>query len=257
MDTKSGEIEAGLWLRSLKSALHERGIGYAEVARELGVSLPTVKRLLNKPGLPFDRLVSLCRLAGLELSELAARVERERPRHYLFDDVQDRLFAERPEYMTYFVCLAEAGETPLEIEARVGLSRLSTERYLIGLERAGLLEREEELRVRLKVRPPFGFAPGSRVLRRRQARFMERVTARVSSGEAGRHFALMKPLRLAPALYREMTKDLLEVLDRYSLFSARTRPGDEMEDWSLAIAVAPSEAEHEVPIVEQSESWRV
>ncbi|MDQ8202262.1 helix-turn-helix transcriptional regulator [Pelagicoccus sp. SDUM812003] len=252
MELEFGKTEAGRLLSALKGLFKERGLGYSELAERLEVSLPTMKRLLNKSNLPLDRMLELCRIAGVELSEVISRAEAQRPRHALFTEEQDRLFAERPEFMGFFLRLVEEGKTPLEIERQAGISRLSTERYLIGLERVGLLERLEGLRCKALVRPPFGFGPGSRVLRQQQKRFMERVTASVVEGQSG-SFALMKPLSLSPGLAQEMRTELVELLDRYAFFSARAESRGAGHDWNLAVALAPAGDPDQLPAIVELE----
>lgn len=250
MDTRRDEVEVELLLEALKRILKQRGIGYQDIADELEVSLPTVKRILNRSGLPIERMLSICRIAGVELADVLKIAGEMRPRHFVFSKEQDELFADRPAFLGYFMCLAEEGKSPLEIERGAGISRLSTERYLRVLEEVGLLERLENHRVRLLAEPPFGFGPGSRVLRQMQGEFLRRVTEKVTAGSEDGVFALMKPLRLGSGLLKELQEDLLEVLDRYSHFESKSRAGEAVDAWSLCIALAPVEESETPQVVE-------
>jgi len=47
-------------LDALKMMLRERKLSYSVIARAIDVSLPTIKRLLNKPTIPLSRLMEIC-----------------------------------------------------------------------------------------------------------------------------------------------------------------------------------------------------
>ena len=237
----SDELAASSLLAALKALLRERQIAYSDIAERMELSLPTVKRMLNKTSLPLDRLLALCRIAEIELSTLMARVEVEQPRHCFISEEQDRFFAERPEFLTYLILLVESGLGPSEIEQTRCISRRSGEAYLRKLEELGFLEREPGFRVRLKIEPPLGFGPGSEVLKRSQGRFVSSIVDKVVAGEADDGcFALIKPLYLDVAVYAEMLQKIAEVIDKYSYLSKQTRKRAlEAQVWSVAVAAAP------------------
>ena len=119
--SSSSELDATRYLAALKELLKERGVTYAELAKALHCSLPTVKRALNKPSLPLNRLMEFCEIAGIAFEDLHQRVERCRPKHYVFTDEQDQLFFERVELLDYLVELAREGTTPSDIAERHNL----------------------------------------------------------------------------------------------------------------------------------------
>ncbi|WP_244061512.1 helix-turn-helix domain-containing protein, partial [Aeromonas caviae] len=51
-------------LDTLKKTLTDKGIRYQTLAEAMGVSIATVKRMMNKPSLPFDTLLEICHLVG-------------------------------------------------------------------------------------------------------------------------------------------------------------------------------------------------
>src|SRR5262249_16265881 len=62
-------------IAQLKRALRERGLTYAALARELHLSLATVKRLFARGDFSLARLERICELAGMGLRELVERAE--------------------------------------------------------------------------------------------------------------------------------------------------------------------------------------
>jgi hypothetical protein len=64
--------ERAVMVAELKRALRERGLTYAAIARPLGLSLATVKRLFARGDFSLERFERICELAGLGLRELRA-----------------------------------------------------------------------------------------------------------------------------------------------------------------------------------------
>lgn len=64
-------------LEQLKRSLKERGLTYSEVAKKLGLSLASVKRLFASGDLSLERVESICELVGLELSDIVERMQAE------------------------------------------------------------------------------------------------------------------------------------------------------------------------------------
>lgn len=55
----------------LKRVLRSRGLTYAKVAKHLGLSEASVKRIFHLGDLSLSRLEAICELAGIQLSDLA------------------------------------------------------------------------------------------------------------------------------------------------------------------------------------------
>jgi transcriptional regulator with XRE-family HTH domain len=70
MALKSRLVEA------MKACLRARGLTYATLARELGVSEPTVKRMFSRGSFTLERIERILEVIELDLQELA-RLARE------------------------------------------------------------------------------------------------------------------------------------------------------------------------------------
>ena len=60
----------------LKRELRARNITYAAVARRLGMSEASVKRMFSRKEFTLSRLDAICELAGMEFSDLARSLSR-------------------------------------------------------------------------------------------------------------------------------------------------------------------------------------
>lgn len=217
------ELEIDAILSVLKRMLRERGASYGALAEHLGVSVPTVKRMLNGGPLTLESMANIASFVGSTLFEVAERAASEaKPRHTMFDEAQDALFFEQPEMLAYFEELA-AGRTPQAIAAQHGLTKASTVKYLHALERVGLLDALPFDKVRLRVKPPVGFGRNSRYLKRelraQVEALVEKVFVRFDAPRG--NMVLVKPLRLPRSVHRALATELRELIDRYAALEAR------------------------------------
>lgn len=146
------EIE-GL-LRVLKQVLKQRGMRYADLARGLGVSEPTVKRMLSTGRIDLARLERICGLLEIDLHELTrrARGDRERRRH--LDLAQEEALADDPRLLLVFHLLCNDWAVD-DIRGEFGLDGPGTTLLLAALDRLRLIELLPRDQVRLRV--PRGF----------------------------------------------------------------------------------------------------
>ena len=239
-------------LEALKEIFRDRRISYQAIADALDVSLPTVKRMLNKPGLPLDRLFALCQIADIEPAEVFALADKNKPTHTNITAEQDQLFFDHPEFLSYFMELFDSGKSPQQIADENELSKLSTERYLSGLAKVGLIERGLGLQYQLMIDPPIGFGPDSKVLQASFVDFLDHTVKQVLSTDTEKGcFSILKPLRLPNDLYLEMIDELSSIVDKYAYLSehSNSRKITDREDWNLAIASGPGLLEKRAPII--------
>ncbi len=244
--------DPAILLDALKQMLKERQLSYSVIASAIGVSLPTIKRLLNKPTIPLDRLLEICDLAEIDLAELIACAETLRPAHTLFTPEQDDLFFRHPFVLSYFGELCFERRSPSAIAKKHKLNAQSTGLYLSQLEQVGLLERDARGRVKMLISPPLGFSADSKVLRAQHASFLQSVVKQVleagtASCETKKCYALLKPLVLPEKQYVQMVTELIRLVDRYAFLSegAVSKTGNrraaDRKKWQLAIAAGPDE----------------
>ncbi len=139
---------------ALKDRLKKRGMTYGELAEHLEVSVPTVKRYLGQEELTVSRLLQICEVVDLELEDLARIIQVGGHQDERFTEEQDKFLAKNPKYFAYFMRLCE-GLTPSQIAEKYGLTQRSTDKYLIGLERAELIR----VTGRMRVKPAFKRTP--------------------------------------------------------------------------------------------------
>ncbi len=125
-------------LAAAKVLLRKQKRTYEDLAKHLGLSLPSVKRAMNSPNLPLHRMLEICEFLGFTLSELLAFARRDGSEGFRFTPEQENFFADHPHFLAYFFEVLE--HTPAEIEKKHGISRRATHVYLKKLESMGLVE---------------------------------------------------------------------------------------------------------------------
>ena len=250
MSLQSDHENATHLLEALKAILKERRLGYQTIADSLEVSLPTIKRMLNKTSIPLDRLLAICRLADIPPAEVFALAEKLEPKHTTFTTEQDALFHNNPAYLSYFSALFFQKLTPVEIAKANTLTKISTERYLSALAKVGLIERDTGTCFHFLVKAPLGFGPESKVLRESHVAFLQNTVAQVLSPESTDCFAILKPLQLERSQYHELISDLRSLVDKFSYRSENPKgeAKSERHHWQLAIAAGPGKPQPEAPI---------
>src|SRR3546814_2480021 len=141
-------------LRALKQVLKLRGMRYSDLARGLGVSEPTVKRMLSTGRIDLARLERICGLLDIDLFELVrvargTRAERER-----LGPVQEEALAADSRLLLVFHLLGNDWKVPA-IRREFGLDVPEMNLLLARRDRlrlVGLLTRD---RVRLCVSSAF------------------------------------------------------------------------------------------------------
>lgn len=132
--------DAELILDMLKTRMKEKGKTYRDLARELGLSLPTVKRMMSGGEFTLDRLLRICSWLGLSFVELSDGVRARQEAAATFTPAQEKALARNLPVLNFFLALEEARGETSRVKARFGLSERSMLRYLEALERIGLVK---------------------------------------------------------------------------------------------------------------------
>ena len=141
--TKSDPSTADGWQREslfdvLRQAIKVRGLSYANLASNMGVSEVTIKRLFADKDCKLSRLMQLCQAAGISFAELVEMQQRrQNPATYLSLDTEKRLAA-KPVLFTFLVLLISRFDATSQSD-RWGISEATYYQYLRELEKLGIV----------------------------------------------------------------------------------------------------------------------
>lgn len=138
----------------IKDLLKKRGLTYEMLAEELDCSVPTVKRILGQEEMTLTRLLQLCDILEIDLADLQNLSKEQNLKDERFTEEQEAFLSKNKTYFAYLMKLF-SGESPKQIAEAWGLTQRSTDKYLIGLERNGLIR----VTGKQKVKPAFKQVP--------------------------------------------------------------------------------------------------
>ncbi len=143
---------------TLKRLLKSQGHTYRAVAKAIGLSEPSVKRMFSKGTFTLDRLVQLASLLGMTVGEIAAQAEQAAPGIRTLTEAQERELTAEPGLLLVAACVLN-GWTPAEITATYKFSKVECLKRLLKLDRLGLIALLPGDRVRLNVARDFDWLP--------------------------------------------------------------------------------------------------
>lgn len=135
---------------ALKRLLKARGMRYAQLARAIGLSEPSVKRLLSRGRMSLHQLEAICAALEIDFFELArsTRQAEERPRELSL--AQEEALATAPRLMILFHLLCQDWSVA-EVRREFRLSEPEVGKLLARLDRLKLIELGARNAVRLRV----------------------------------------------------------------------------------------------------------
>jgi len=151
-------------VEALKRELKARGITYAGVAKHLGMSEASVKRMFARREFTLSRLDRICEHAGMEFSELARRIGVPDAVISQLSYEQEKEFVENPKLM--LVALCTLNHWSFEDMAReYALEPAELVKLLARLDKLKFIELQPGNRIRLLVSRAFAWIPDGPIQR--------------------------------------------------------------------------------------------
>jgi DNA-binding Xre family transcriptional regulator len=143
----------------VKQAVRDRGRTYRDLARGLGLSESSVKRLFSKKKLSLERLEQICAQLDLEISDLLEMARSSEGRITELTETQERsLVAE--ERLLLVGLLALSHWTADEIVATYRISQAEAVKLLAKLDRLGIIDLLPGNRIKLRLARNFAWRKG-------------------------------------------------------------------------------------------------
>jgi AcrR family transcriptional regulator len=155
--------EQSLIVAELKRSLREKNLTYAAVAKKLGLSVASIKRLFSSGDISLKRLDRICELVESNLSEILQRA-RERPATDQLTLAQEQEIVSDPA-LFLMAWLVVNRATIGEIARTYKFSEREVLRYFIKLDQMKVIELQPGNRPRLLVSRHFSWRAGGPVQR--------------------------------------------------------------------------------------------
>jgi transcriptional regulator with XRE-family HTH domain len=148
---------------TLKSELKAVGMTYAELARRLGMAESSIKRIFAKGDMPLSRVDEVLRALKMDFAELARKVADAQPlRRELSAEQEAAVIADRRLLLLAICCLSQW--TFEQITATYTFSDAECVKYLVQLDKVGIIELRPLNRYCLKVAKGFRWRPNGPVM---------------------------------------------------------------------------------------------
>lgn len=151
-------------ITALKQALRRAGVTYAEVARRLGLSEASIKRVFHKGDMPLSRVEAIAAIAGVSLAELVDAMGEDAPLlSELTGEQEEELLADaRLLLMAYMLV---NGWSPDEVIRRYRIEPSEKAHLLARLRELGFIEMLPFDRIRVLTARNFRWRPDGPVQR--------------------------------------------------------------------------------------------
>jgi AcrR family transcriptional regulator len=158
MATSAGLVDV------LKRELKTRGITYAQVARRLGLSEASVKRMFSRKDFNLKRLDQVCQLAGSEFSDVArALYQEESLISQLTLEQEKEIVSSRKLFLVAVCVLNQVGFD--QIVSIYDVSRAECIQLLVRLDHLGFIQLQPNNRIKLLVSRNFSWLPDGPIQR--------------------------------------------------------------------------------------------
>ncbi len=155
---------SGALVEVLKRELKTRGVTYAQVARKLGLSEASVKRMFSRREFTLKRLDQVCQLTHSDFSDLTRILNREETLISQLTREQEKEIASSIKLFLVAVC-ALNHVTPEQIVELYDLTPAECIQALVRLDRIGFIRLLPNNRIRLLVSRDFTWLPDGPIQR--------------------------------------------------------------------------------------------
>jgi hypothetical protein len=149
---------------ALKAELKTAGITYADLARELGMAESSIKRVFAKADMPLSRIDEVLRVLKMDFAELARKVADAQPlRRELTLEQEAAVVADRKLLLLAICCVSQW--TFEQMVATYAIAEAECVKYLLRLDKLGIIELRPLNRYRLKIAKGFRWHPDGPVMK--------------------------------------------------------------------------------------------
>src|SRR3954462_10269498 len=163
-------------VEALKTSLRSRGVTYRSLAKHIGVSEPTVKRMFSNGTFTLERIEQILEVIELDLEELARLVRDGSAAPAELTQEQEAALAQDSRLFSVFWMIQNEWTFPGILEA-FAVTRAELTKAYARLERLGLIRWGPGERARLLVRRDFRYRDGGPVKKTYGTRVMNEFLA--------------------------------------------------------------------------------
>jgi transcriptional regulator with XRE-family HTH domain len=162
---------------ALKAELKAAGITYADLADALGMAESSIKRVFAKGDMPLSRIDEVLRVLKMDFAELARKIADAQPLRRELTLEQEQAVVKDRKLMLLAICAFSQWSVE-QMTSTYAVTEAECVKYLLQLDRLGIIELRPLNRYRLKVAKGFRWRPHGPVM----TYFRDRVAGDYFSG---------------------------------------------------------------------------
>lgn len=237
--TASSANETARIVTSLKRIMKARAVTYAQLAKQIRLSEPSVKRIFSRAKLTLHRLEQICRVLDVSIHEVT-RLAAE-----LSSDATDTLTLEQEtalaadfRLLACFYLLAN-GRTGREIAKELGVDEKQVRRWFVKLHALRLVELRSGLTARARMTSAIAWRKDGPVRRQYEKRAREEFLQSLFSGSGEAQY--FRSAELSEASWRVFLRKLERLAADFRDLAEidRSLPGDEKRSVAIYLAARP------------------
>jgi len=224
---------------ALKRHLKTRGLTYRELAKRVGLSEASIKRVFAEETFTLQRLEKICAAIGMTVAELMRAVsDSPESRSTLLSFEQEQMLASNPHLLACFYLLLN-GRSSAELMTRLELNERELRSLYVKLDTAKLVELLPRLKTRLRVGPIVTWRTDGPVHRLYEAQVKaEFLRADFSGAREALHF---RSAELSDASARILNRKLEQLAQEFAEYAALdvSLPAKEKQSVAMLLAFRP------------------
>ena len=150
-------------VEALKEELKSAGWTYAKLAKKLGMAESSVKRMFSKADMQLSRVDEICAALKIDFADIAQRVADSRPWLAELSLDQEKAVVKDKKLLLVAICVLSQW-TLEQIVSTYRLTEADGIKYLLQLDRLGIIELRPLNRYRLKIAKTFRWRPHGPVM---------------------------------------------------------------------------------------------
>ncbi len=229
-------------LSTLKGLVKTSGMTYAELSKKLGVSEPTVKRILSgKSKIKLDTLEEICKILKVDFFELAkmARFGPSTESIPFLSPEQEEALGSDEELFTLFYAFT-LGYTIPKILKEFVWTENKLEGFLLKLDRLKVIEYSTNKKVKMLVFRKARWSYEGPLLKKYMMTMLEDFCSKVYGEKRGNRYFFNYPLSdQSRELVEEKIRDLAREIERLSEIEIMSLPEENINFTSILLASKP------------------
>lgn len=241
------EKDTVLLIDTLKNILKNKKITYKVISEKLSLSEVTVKRIFSTYDCTLTRLASICKVAGINLMELAEiSIQESKNKNYFLNEEQENYFTKNP-YHFYIFKEFSRDKSFTQIMDEQNISQLFLEKILIKLDKLKMIELNSNNQVQIiakgLIRPNLEGPFFNKIIKSQNHDFLEETYKDIRNEDC---CFQSSEVSLSKSTYKEMIQEIHSLGKKYrekSYIESKTIPKKDLFSIRWLFAFLPYETD--------------